>query len=126
MSGDNLTMLSGCVGENVLNKVVTILIAGNVDERDARTINTALADTIKISAQELWPSYLQTLLHDFGGKLIGAVLCGVANDMVNGAASISRGPMFADVLDAPVAKLPMSHDVNVGENLLNARALWYD
>jgi hypothetical protein len=31
--------------------------------------------------------------------------------------------MFADVLDAPVAKLPVSDDVDAGEHLIDARTL---
>lgn len=31
--------------------------------------------------------------------------------------------MFADMLDAPVAKLAMCHDVDVGKDFLNAWAL---
>ena len=31
--------------------------------------------------------------------------------------------MLADVLDAPVAKLPVSNNINVGENFLDARSL---
>jgi hypothetical protein len=32
--------------------------------------------------------------------------------------------MFANVLDAPVAKLSMSNEVDVGENLIDALALF--
>jgi hypothetical protein len=43
--------------------------------------------------------------------------------MVDGTAAILRSTMLADVLDAPVAKLAMGDNVNVGKDLLNAGAL---
>lgn len=43
--------------------------------------------------------------------------------MVNGAAAVRRGAVFANVLNAPIAELTMSDDVDVGEDFLNARAL---
>jgi hypothetical protein len=43
--------------------------------------------------------------------------------MVDSSAAISWGTVLADVLDAPVAKLAMSNDVDACQDLLNARAL---
>lgn len=43
--------------------------------------------------------------------------------MINGTAAVRRGTMLTDMLDAPVAKLTMGHNVDVGENLLNAGSL---
>jgi len=43
--------------------------------------------------------------------------------MINSAATISWGTMLADVLNAPIAELTMSNNVDTGKDLLNARAL---
>lgn len=46
--------------------------------------------------------------------------------MVNGSASIRRSAMFTNMLDAPVSKLAVSNNINVGKNFLNARTLRYE
>jgi hypothetical protein len=43
--------------------------------------------------------------------------------MVNGTAAIGRGTMLADVLNAPVAELAMSNDIDTSENFVDARTL---
>ena len=43
--------------------------------------------------------------------------------MVNGAATVSWSPVLADVLDAPVAELAMSNDVDVLQDFFDAGAL---
>lgn len=123
MSGDNLAMLGVGVRQDVLDEIVTVLIAGDVDKGNAGTFVPALADTVKIAAQKLGATNLQTLLDHLGRKLVHAVLGGISNDMVDGSAAVSRGAMLADVLDAPVAKLAMSDNVDIGKHLLNARTL---
>lgn len=120
---NNLTMLGVGVRENVLDEIVAVLVAGNVDQWDARTIETTLTDTIKVAAEEVNTTNLEALLNYLGSKLVHAVLRGIANDMINGAATISWGTMFADVLDAPVTELAMSNNVNACQDFLNARAL---
>jgi hypothetical protein len=120
---NNLTMLRVGVRENVLDEIVAVLITGDVDQWNARTVETTLTNTIKIAAEEVDTTNLEALLNDLGSKLIHAILRGVADDMVNCPATISWGTMLADVLDAPVAKLAMSNDVNACQDLLNARAL---
>jgi hypothetical protein len=122
---NNLTMLRVGVRENVLDEIVAVLITGDVDQWNARTVETTLTDAIKIAAEEVDTTYLEALLNNLGSKLVHAILRGVADDMVNGSAAISWGTMLADVLDAPVAKLAMSNDVNACQNFLNARALEY-
>ena len=109
--------------ENVLDEIVAVLVAGDVDQWDARTIETAFTDSIKIAAEEVNTANLEALLNDLGCKLVHAILRSIADDMVNGSAAVSWGAMLADVLDAPVAKLPMSNDINACQDLLNARAL---
>lgn len=123
MSSHNLPMLRVGVRQDVLDQVVAVLVTGDVDERDAWTVNPALTDAVEVAAEKLRSANLQTLLHYFGGKLIHAVLGGVADDVVNRTAAVRGSSMFADVLNAPVAKLTVSHNVNVCENFLDAGAL---
>jgi hypothetical protein len=123
VGSNSLSMLRGGVVENPLNQVVAILIAGNVNKWDPGSISSAFADTIQVPAQEITTPDLETLLHHFGSELIGAVLSSISNNMINGPAAV-RGPtMLTDVLDAPIAELPMSDNVNIGENFLDAGAL---
>jgi DNA-binding transcriptional regulator YdaS (Cro superfamily) len=119
----DLAVLRVGMSEDVLNQVVAVLITGNVDERDARAINTALTDAVQVTAEKLRPTNLEALFNDLGGKLIHAVLSSKADDVINGAAAVGWSAVLADVLDAPIAKLAVSHDVDIGENLLNAGAL---
>jgi hypothetical protein len=121
--GDNLTMLRVGVSENVLDQVVTVLIAGNINQRNAWTVETTFADTIKISAKEVNATNLEAFLNNLGGELVHAVLRGITDDVVNGTAAVSGCTMLADVLDAPVTELAMSDNVNACKNLLNAGAL---
>lgn len=46
--------------------------------------------------------------------------------MVDGTAAVGRGAVLANVLDAPVAKLPVSNNVDVGEDFLDAGSLQID
>jgi len=121
--GNNLTMLRVGVSENVLDQVISVLVACNINQWNAWPIKTTFANTIEIAAQEINATNLEALLNDLGGKLVHAVLRGIANDMVNGTAAISWGTMLADVLDAPVAELAMSDNVNACKDLLDAGAL---
>jgi hypothetical protein len=120
---DNLTVLGIGMSEDVLNQVVTVLVTGDVDERNARTIHTPFANAVKVSAKKLRATNLQALLDDLGRKLIHAILGSEMDDMVDGPAAVARGPMLADVLDAPVSELAVSYNVDVGEDFFNARAL---
>ncbi len=43
--------------------------------------------------------------------------------MVYSTTAVSRGAVLANVLDAPVAELAVGHDIDVGKDLLDARAL---
>lgn len=123
MGSNNLTMLRVCMSKDVLDEVVAILVAGNVNKRDPRAIQTSLTDSVKIAAEEVGATDLETLLDDLGSELIHRILSSVTNDMINGAASVRRGSMLANVLDAPVSELTVSDDVDVYEDLLNAMTL---
>lgn len=123
MSRNDVAVLRTGVRENVLDEIVAVLVTRNVDQGDAGTVDTALADSIQIAAEELGAPNLEALLDNLGSELVHRVLGGVSNDMIDGSATVCRGTVLADVLDAPVAELTMSHNVDVGKYLLDARTL---
>jgi hypothetical protein len=116
-------MLRVGVSEDILDQVITVLIACNINQWNAGAVETTFANTIEIPAQEINAANLEALLNNLGCKLVHAVFRGIADDMVNGTAAVSWSTMLADVLDAPVAELAMSDNVNACKNLLDARAL---
>ena len=132
-------MLGIGMGQNILDEIVSILITSDwilvskcfieslraltIDQRDAGTIGTPLADSLEVALQKFSSTNLETLLDDLGGELIHTVLGGIPKDMVDGTATVSWGTMLTDVLDAPVAKLAVSNYVDAGEDLVDARAL---
>jgi len=73
--------------------------------------------------QELSASHLETLFDDLGSKLIGTVLNGEAENMLNSTTLVSRATVLADVLNAPVTKLTMRDNVDTGEDFIDARTL---
>lgn len=123
VSSDHVSVLGIGVGQDVLNEIITILVAGNVNQWNTRTVKTTLADSVKVAAKKLGASDLEAFLNDLGSELIHGILRSVPNDMINGTAAVRRGTMLANVLDAPVAKLTVRHDVDVGKDFLDARAL---
>ena len=94
-----------------------------VDERHARAIGTSLADTIQVPVQKLATTNLEAFLDDLGGILVHAILCTEAEDVVNGATTVGGRAMLADVLNAPVAELAVSNNVDAGQDLIDARTL---
>jgi len=120
---NNLTVLWVGVSENVLDEIIAVLVTGDIDQWDARTIETTLTDTVKVAAEEVNTTNLEALLNNLGSKLVHAVLRGVADDVVDGSAAISWGTMLADVLNTPITELAMSNDINACQDLLDARAL---
>lgn len=126
MCCNNLSMLWVGMGEDVLDQVISILIAGNIDQRDPRAVKTSLANAIKVTIEKFGTADFKTLLDNLRGKLIHRVLCGIPNDMVDSSASIRRSTVFTDVLDAPVAELAVGNNVNIGKDFFNARTLGHD
>lgn len=126
MSSDDVTMLRAGVGKDVLDQVVAILVAGDVDERNSRAVGPPLTDSIQVAAEKLWAANLQTLLDDLGGELVRAVLGSIADDVVDSTTAVGWGSVFADMLDTPVPKLSMCNNVNVGQDFLDARSLRSD
>lgn len=83
-----------------------------------------LANSIQVSAEKLSVANLEALLHHLGGKLVGAILCSISNDVVDGSAAVRGGSMFAYMLNAPVSKLAVGHNVDVGKDFFDARTLF--
>lgn len=123
MGSHHLTMLRRSVVKNPLNKVISVLVTGNVNQWDAGAIAAPLTNSVKISAEKLSIPNFEALLHYLGGKLVGAIFCSIPNNVIDGSAAVRRGPMFAYMLDAPVSKLAVSHNVNVGEDFFDTRTL---
>ena len=94
-----------------------------VNERHARTIGTTFADSVKVAIHELRAANLQALLDDLRCKLIDTVFGSEAKDMFGGTTLVSRKAVLADVLDAPVAELAMSDQIDAGDDFVDARAL---
>jgi hypothetical protein len=79
----------------------------------------------EVTLEELNTTDLQTFLHNFGGKLIDAIAVRVGEDVVNDSALVWRGAMLAEMLNAPVSKLTVGDEINVGNDFLDGRALEY-
>ena len=123
VGSNNLATLGIGVGEDVLNEVVAELVAGNVDKRHTRTVRTSLAHNVEVAVKEFGTADLETFLDNLGSELIHAVLCSVAQDMVDCAVAIRKSTVLTDVLDAPVAELTMSDNINASKDLIDARTL---
>lgn len=94
-----------------------------IDEGHAWTIWTSFTNTLQIAIKKLATSNLEALLDHLGSVLVHAVLSREAENVVNSATTIRGSAMFADVLNAPIAKLTMGDDINAGEHLVDARTL---
>lgn len=60
-----------------------------IDQGNTRTIRSPLTDTLEIALKEIRATDLETLLHNFGGELVHAVLGCVSKNVVDGTASVS-------------------------------------
>lgn len=123
MGGDDLTTLGISVGEDMLNEVVAVLIAGDVDERHTRTVDAGLADGGEVAIHELGAGSLQTLLNHLGCELIRAVLGRETENVFECAGTVWVRAVLADVLDAPVAELAMRDHINAAKDLTDTGAL---
>jgi hypothetical protein len=123
VSGNDLATLSIGVAEDVLDQVVSELVASDVDERHARAVGASLADTVEVTVKEVSTTNFEALLDDLAGELIHAVLGSEAKDVVNGVVAVGNGAVLADVLNAPVAELTMGDNVNTGKDLVDAGTL---
>ena len=55
---NDFPMLRVGMGENVLDEVVAVLVTRDIDQRNTRTIETTLTDTIKIATEKVNPTNL--------------------------------------------------------------------
>ncbi len=123
MAGDDLPMLRIGVSEDVLDEIIAVLITGNVNKGNTRTVKTTFAHTIQVTTQELNATYLQALLDHFRCKLVHAVFRCISNDMIGCTTAIRRSAVLTNVLDAPVSKLAVCDNVNAGKYLFNTGTL---
>jgi hypothetical protein len=141
VASNNFTVLRTAVGQDVLDEVVSKLIASNcntisttkaklvgdiqltIDQRHTRAVRTTFADPLQVSIQEFSVTNFETLLDNLGGILIHAVLSSEAQDVVDRTTTISGSTVFTNVLNAPVAKLTMGNHINTGENFIDTGAL---
>lgn len=49
MGGDHLAVLWSCIVKDPLDKVVAVLIAGDVNQRNSGPVAATLADTIQVA-----------------------------------------------------------------------------
>lgn len=94
-----------------------------VDQWNTRTVSAPFTDTLKVALQKVRTANLKTLFDDLRCELVHTILGGITKNMVDGAATIGRSTMLANMLDAPIAELPVGHDVDAIENFGNARTL---
>jgi len=125
VSSHNFTVLRVGMCENPLHEVVAVLVARDIDQGNTGSVHSSLTNSVEIPCQELDSTDLEAFLNYLGGVLIHTVLGGEADHVVHGAAAISRGAVLADMLNAPVTKLAMCDNVDVRQDFLDARTLWY-
>ena len=94
-----------------------------VDKGHSRAVRTTFTNPLQVSSQEVSTADFQALLDHLRSELINAVFGCIAQDMFDGPATISWRSMLANVLDAPIAELPVSDDVDVVKNFIDTRAL---
>lgn len=94
-----------------------------VNERDTWTIWVSSGDDAKVPLEKFDTTDLEALLHNLGSKLVNAVAVRVHEDVVNDTTLVRRGTMLAEVLDAPIAELTMSDQIDVGNDFLDGRTL---
>jgi hypothetical protein len=140
MRGNDVTVLWIGVGQYVLNEVIAVLVACNfclsvtdfvetnenertINERNAWTVGTSFTNSGEVAFEKVRTSDLEAFLDDLGSKLIHAVLGSVTKDVINSVTTVRWQPMLADMLNAPVAKLSVSNNIDACEDLVDARTL---
>lgn len=90
VDSDLLTLMVVGVHQDPLNQVITVLVAGDVDEWDSRTIWMCRRNDAEVALQELDATDLQALLDHFRSELVDAVAVCVAKNMVNDSPLVGR------------------------------------
>ena len=122
---DLLSLMMVGIHQNPLYQIVAVLVTGNINQRNARTIWVCGSDDTKVALEELSTANLQALLYNLGGKLTNAVSVGIAKDVVHDSALVWRGAVLAEMLDTPVSELPVGDEVDVCDDFFNGGALEY-
>lgn len=94
-----------------------------VNQRHAWTVRASFANTVEVTVKKLVATNLQALLDNLGSELVHAVLCRETEHVVDGTSTVRRVAVLADVLDAPIAELAVSDDIDAGENFVDAGTL---
>jgi hypothetical protein len=87
-------------------------ISLTIDQWHAGTILATFANPLKVAVQEVVAANLQTFLDDLGSILVHAVISREPDNMVDSSATVGRGSVLADMLDAPIAKLTMRDHID--------------
>jgi hypothetical protein len=111
------------VHQDPLDQIVSVLISGDVDQRDAWTIRVSRGDDSEVAIQKLDAADLEAFLNHLRRELINAVAVGVCQNMINDTPLVWRRTMLAQMLNTPVAELSMGDKINVGDDFLNGRTL---
>jgi hypothetical protein len=125
VDADLLTVMDMSVHEDPLDQVIAILIARNVDERDAWSIWVSSGDDSEVAIKKLDTTNLEALLNNLGGVLIDAVTVGVDKDVVDDATLIGWRAMLTEMLDAPIAELTMRNEIYAVDHFFDGRTLLF-
>lgn len=79
----------------------------------------------EVAFKELNTTDLEAFFDNFGSELIDTVAVGIAKDMVNDSALVWGGAVLAEMLNAPISKLPVGNEINVVDDFFDGRALGY-
>lgn len=123
MDGNLLSLLLMGIHENPLDEVVSILITSNVNQRNSWSVRVRCGNYVEVSVKELNATNLETFLNNLGSILINAIAVGVDKNVVNDTSFVRRSTMFTQVLDAPVAELTVSNEVDVGDDFFDRGSL---
>ena len=85
-----LSLMMVGIHQNPLYQIVAVLVAGNINQRNARSIRVGGSDDAKVALEELNAANLQALLYNLGGKLIDTVTVGITKDVVDDSALVWR------------------------------------
>ena len=125
VAGNLLALVVMSVHEDPLDEIVAVLVASDVDERDAWTIWVGGTNDTKVAVKELNTANLEALLNDFGSELVDAVAVGVGEDVVDDATLVWRRAMLTQVLYAPITELAVSNEVNASDDFFDGGALLF-
>jgi hypothetical protein len=120
----NLLALVGMsVHQDPLDQIVAILIASDVDERDAGTIRASSRDDSEVAIHEVETANLETFLNHLRGELVDAVIIGVGEDVIHDTTLVRGRAVFTQVLNTPIAELTVSDEVDVDNDFFNSGTL---